>query len=149
MKQAPAHCFTIEACFEASVLEVTSLRIIFSVGCIKVSSLLSLPVNELGSPSTVLPSKIIHLVPPPPQVQVKQNYLDLSLLLPTGGSPNHLCKQKYIKIYNPEYYLLFTIDPFAIQGLVPVSTANKIFFINLKTFPDCISACGPKQLEKR
>ncbi|MEQ2291872.1 hypothetical protein AMECASPLE_017338 [Ameca splendens] len=46
-------------------------RIIFSVGCILVSSLLRLPVNEPGSPSTVLSSKIIHLVPPPPQVQTE------------------------------------------------------------------------------
>ncbi|MEQ2315955.1 hypothetical protein AMECASPLE_027740, partial [Ameca splendens] len=79
-------------------------RIIFSVGSIRVLSLLRLHVNEPGSPSTVLPSKTIHLVPPPLQVRVKQNYLDLSLTQhapgvfhhliipftpPPGASPNH------------------------------------------------------------
>ncbi|MED6235238.1 hypothetical protein ATANTOWER_020766, partial [Ataeniobius toweri] len=54
------------------------------------SSPLSLPLNEPGSPSTVLPSKIIHLVPPPPQVQVKQDYLDLSLTRHAPRVFNHL-----------------------------------------------------------
>ncbi|MEQ2205390.1 hypothetical protein XENOCAPTIV_025884 [Xenoophorus captivus] len=99
-------------------------RIIFSVGCIPVSRLLRLPVNEPGSPSTVLPPKIIHLVPPLPQVQVRQDYLHLDtlrefpsifLLFPPGGSPNHPLYAKYIKINNPEYSLPLTIDPFSIQ----------------------------------
>ncbi|MED6246244.1 hypothetical protein ATANTOWER_014834 [Ataeniobius toweri] len=51
-----------------------------------------------------------------------------------------LCKQKYIKIDNPEYYLSLTIDPFSIQRRVPVSPANKIFLNKLvKTFPVFLS----------
>ncbi|MEQ2238509.1 hypothetical protein ILYODFUR_033824 [Ilyodon furcidens] len=92
-------------------------RIIFSVGCIRVSSLLRLPVNEPCSPSTVLPSEIIHLVPPPPQVQVKQNYLDLSLTQhapgvfhhltspPPGGSPNHPLSD-FLFLQQTKYFLI-------------------------------------------
>ncbi|MEQ2234729.1 hypothetical protein ILYODFUR_034438 [Ilyodon furcidens] len=86
----------------------------------------------------MLPSKIIHLVPPLPQVQVRQDYLDHSpdmlpefpsifLLLPPGGSPNHplgefLVLQHSIIFHNK------LVKPFL--------------------FPEGISACGSKQLEK-
>ncbi|MEQ2293815.1 hypothetical protein AMECASPLE_037383 [Ameca splendens] len=55
----------------------------------------------------------------------------ISLLLPLAALLITLCKQKYIKINNPEYYLSLTIDPFSIQRRVPVSSANEIFLNKL------------------
>ncbi|KAK5616937.1 hypothetical protein CRENBAI_012344 [Crenichthys baileyi] len=63
------------------------VHIIFSVGCIRVSSLLSLPVNEPDSPCTVLPSKIIHLVPPPPQPLLRLSMCVGNTQRPSGSPP--------------------------------------------------------------
>ncbi|MEQ2294775.1 hypothetical protein AMECASPLE_007245 [Ameca splendens] len=81
-------------------------------------------MNEPGSRSTVLPSKIIHLVPPPPQVQVKQNYLDLSLTRHAPRVFHHLTSPPPWRISKSP------------SRRVPVSPANKIFLNKLvKTFP--------------
>ncbi|MED6252267.1 hypothetical protein ATANTOWER_009377 [Ataeniobius toweri] len=120
----------------------TASRKIFSVGCLRVSSLLSLPVNEPGSPSTVLSSKIIHLKLPGPFTHptCSRSFPSSHFSSPLADLLITLCKQKYIKINNPEYYLSLTIDPFSIQRRVPVSPANKIFLNKLvKTFPVFLS----------